>query len=503
VALTSIRKTTGSTAAAIEPKGLAHWHVHGGRVAAALRLASLLAAVLTTVWVNAAANGSATVIPPATMPNFRAVIAQSAAAVVGISVTGLHKVAPGESPFDLDDPFYQFFRGLPDFQLHVPSHSSAGSIAFHVQGSGFIIASDGLILTSAHVVHEAKDVTIKLNDLREFRAKVLGVDLATDIAVLRINAHSLPVVRLGDVQQLRVGDPVLAIGSPYGFEQSASQGIISAKDRSLPGATSVPYIQTDAAVNPGNSGGPLFDASGAVVGINSQIYSQSGGFQGLSFAVPINLALRVKDQIVATGHASHAQLGIAVQDVSQRLAKSFGLDRPGGALITFVGAPSAAASAGLLPGDIVTEFNSTSITRSAELIIRTGMAQPGETARITYWRDAALHSASVKLGTAMLALPESTREENEVESADLGLILRILTDEQRERLHIQNGLLIAGVSGASARAGLSPGDILLAVNSTPAKSIDQTSQLLSRGIEGVALLILRDGRSSFVCVERP
>jgi serine protease Do len=229
--------------------------------------------MLAAFCASAAGGGSEMAIPPAVAPNFRVIIAQSAPAVVGISVTGLHKLGLGESPFELDGPLFQLFRGLPDVQLRAPSRSSSGNIAFHVQGTGFIIANDGLILTSAHVVHEDKDVTIKLNDLREFRAKVLGVDTATDIAVLRVNAKDLPLVRLGDVHQLRVGDPVLAIGSPYGFEQSASQGIISAKDRSLPGETAVPYIQTDAAVNPGNSGGPLIDANGTVVGINAQISS--------------------------------------------------------------------------------------------------------------------------------------------------------------------------------------------------------------------------------------
>jgi serine protease Do len=235
----------------------------------------------------------------------------------------------------------------------------------------------------------------------------------------------------------------------------------------------------------------------------AQIYSQSGGFQGLSFAIPINLALKVKDQIFATGQASHAQLGIAVQDVSQRLAKSFGLERPGGALVTFVATPSAAALAGLRPGDIIAEVNGVPISRSAELINHTGMALPGETAQLKYWRDAVLHNVSVKLGTAKLTPPESTRDENDIESVNLGLILRVLTDEQRVQLRIQSGLLITGVSGASSRAGLSPGDILLAVNSTPIKSMEQSNQQLRRAAECVSLSIMRDGGSSYICVESP
>ena len=269
------------------------------------------------------------------VPDYRAIFKQAAPAVVGITVEGLHKVTAEERgqqggvPRGFEnDPFFQFFRGMPGLQQRgiVPPQPFRG------QGSGFIVSSDGLILTNAHVVREAKEVTVKLSDRREFTAKVLGSDPTTDIAVLRIEAKDLPTVRLGDAKRLEVGDPVMAIGSPYGFEQTATTGIVSAKGRSLPSDAVVPFIQTDAAVNPGNSGGPLFDASGAVVGINAQIYSQSGGFQGLSFSIPIDVAMKVKNQIVATGKASHARLGVTVQDLNQTLAESFGLKKPDGAL---------------------------------------------------------------------------------------------------------------------------------------------------------------------------
>jgi serine protease Do len=204
-------------------------------------------------------------IPGGTAPNWRAVVSQVGTAVVGVTVAGLHKAGPDEAPVDLNDPFFRFFRGLPGFQRQLPGSGQGGNEPFRSQGSGFIISSDGLIMTNAHVVREAKEVTIKLSDRREFKAKVLGTDTSTDITVLRVDVKNLPVVRLGDSHQLQVGDPVLAIGSPFGFEQSATQGIVSAKGRALPGDTSVPFIQTDAAVNPGNSGGPLFDSSGAVV----------------------------------------------------------------------------------------------------------------------------------------------------------------------------------------------------------------------------------------------
>ncbi len=255
---------------------------------------------------------------PGQLPNYRAIVKQAAPAVVGVTVEGTHKASledQGLPPGMEDDPFFKFFRGIP-------GHGGQGgrqnpSMPFRGMGSGFIIGADGLILTNAHVVRDAKDVTVKLSDRREYSAKVLGVDTATDIAVLKIDAKGLPVVRLGDPRSLEVGDPVLAIGAPYGLEQTATSGIVSAKGRSLPGDAVVPFIQTDAAVNPGNSGGPLFDGSGSVVGINSQIYSRSGGFQGVSFAIPINVALKVKDQIVATGKAEHGRLGVTVQDLNQ------------------------------------------------------------------------------------------------------------------------------------------------------------------------------------------
>ncbi len=274
------------------------------------------------------------------VPSYRAIFKQAAPAVVGVTVEGMHKMTAEEGggiqglpPGAENDPFFQFFRGMPGFQGRGRPNPQQ---PFRGQGSGFIISADGLILTNAHVVREAKEVTVKLSDRREFAAKVLGADPATDIAVLRIDAKNLPVVNLGDAKSLEVGDPVLAIGAPYGFEQTATQGIVSAKGRSLPGESVVPFIQTDAAVNPGNSGGPLFDGNGSVVGINAQIYSQTGGYQGLAFAIPIDVALKVKDQLVAHGKASHGRLGVTVQDLTQGLAESFGMAKPDGALVAGV-----------------------------------------------------------------------------------------------------------------------------------------------------------------------
>jgi serine protease Do len=266
-----------------------------------------------------------------TAPNYRAIVARNQAAVVGITTAGpmnisSHDFNSEEPNGDDDSPQAQFFRGLP-----IPQPRRHG--VQHAQGSGFLISADGLVLTNAHVVDGAKEVTVKLSDRREFKAKVLGADRSSDIAVLKIDGRDLPSVRLGDSDQLGVGDYVLAIGEPFGLEETATAGIVSAKGRSLPGDGYVPFIQTDAAVNPGNSGGPLFDASGNVVGINAQIYTNSGGYQGVSFAIPINLAVQIKDQIVKTGKVAHSRLGVEVQSLNQSLADSFNLKSPNGALV--------------------------------------------------------------------------------------------------------------------------------------------------------------------------
>jgi serine protease Do len=435
------------------------------------------------------------------VPNYRAIVKQSGPAVVGVTVQGMHKASleeQGLPPGAENDPFFQFFRGIPGMGQR--GRGANPSVPFRGQGSGFIISSDGLILTNAHVVREAKEVTVKLSDRREFSAKVLGSDPTTDIAVLRINAKDLPTVRLGDPRQLEVGDPVLAIGAPYGLEQSATQGIVSAKGRSLPGDTVVPFIQTDAAVNPGNSGGPLFDGSGAVVGINAQIYSQSGGFQGLSFAIPINVALKVKDQIVATGKASHARLGVTIQDLNQALAQSFGLERPDGALVANVAPNSAAAAAGLKSGDVITSVNGEAITRSGNLSSLIGMSAPGEKVKLKVWRDRAARDVEVKLGGADESAAQVADADGATQGGQLGLALRALTREERREAKIEQGMVVENVSGPAARAGIEAGDVLLAINGKPVQSIEQVKGVLQGKPKSVALLVQRDGEKIFVPV---
>ena len=351
------------------------------------------------------------------------------------------------------------------------------STPFRGMGSGFIISADGLILTNAHVVRDAKDVTVKLSDRREYTAKVLGVDTATDIAVLRVDAKDLPVVRLGDPSNLEVGDPVLAIGAPYGLEQTATSGIVSAKGRSLPGDAVVPFIQTDAAVNPGNSGGPLFDGSGSVVGINSQIYSRSGGFQGVSFAIPINVALKVKDQIVATGKAQHGRLGVTVQDLNQSLADSFGLKRVDGALVSNVAPDSAAAAAGLKSGDVITEVNGEPVIRSGSLSSLIGMSAPGERVKLKVWRDRAERDDRGQARRRREGR-QAGRRRGRGRRARRARPDAAAAHARREarRRRSTPGLVVEDVGGAAERAGIVAGDVLLAINGKTVQSVEQVQE---------------------------
>jgi len=438
---------------------------------------------------------------PGQVPNYRAIVKQSAPAVVGVTVEGTRKTSledQGLPPGLEDDPFFKFFRGIPGLGQRGRQNPS---LPFRGMGSGFIISSDGQILTNAHVVRDAKEVTVKLSDRREYTAKVLGIDTATDIAVLKVDAKDLPVVRLGDPKNLEVGDPVLAIGAPYGLEQTATSGIVSAKGRSLPGDAVVPFIQTDAAVNPGNSGGPLFDGSGSVVGINSQIYSRSGGFQGVSFAIPINVALKVKDQIVATGKAQHGRLGVTVQDLNQPLAESFGLKRPDGALVSNVAPNSAAAAAGLKSGDVITEVNGEPVIRSGSLSSMIGMSAPGERVKLKIWRDRSERTIEAKLGGAGTDEKTVADAGSGATQGSLGLSLRPLTRDEQRQAKVEGGLVVEDVEGAAERAGIVAGDVLLAINGKPVQSLEQVKSVLAGKPKSVALLVQREGEKIFVPVK--
>ena len=440
----------------------------------------------------------AVALPPAQLPNYRAIVQTQGPAVVGVTVAGLHKVGnadmddDGPSARGSDDPFFRFFRGIPGIRM-----PQQGAQPFRGQGSGFIISSDGLVLTNAHVVREAKQVTVKLSDRREYSAQVLGSDPATDIAVLKLDAKNLPTVQLGDPKAVQVGDYVLAIGAPYGFEQTATQGIVSAKGRSLPGDSVVPFIQTDAAVNPGNSGGPLFDASGRVVGVNAQIYSQSGGFQGLAFSIPVDVALKVKDQIVAHGKVEHARLGVTLQDLSAPLAASFGLGSPDGALVSSVMPDSAAAKAGLKAGDVITSVDGEPVHVAGDVSSRVGLARPGDKLKLELWRDKGRHSETVSLGRA----DKDTQEASAApEGGSLGLAMRPLERQELRGSGLDHGLLIERVTGPAQLAGVQPGDVLLALNGKPVQNIDQVRAAMKESPKSVALLVARDGQQIFVPV---
>jgi len=321
-----------------------------------------------------------------------------------------------------------------------------------------------------------------------------------DIAVLRVNATGLPTVKFGDPKSLQVGDYVLAIGAPFGFDQSATAGIVSAKGRSLPGDAYVPFIQTDAAVNPGNSGGPLFDAAGNVVGINAQIYTQTGGYQGLSFAIPIDVALHAKDQIVATGHASHARLGVMVQDLNQALAESFGLARPDGALVSSVDPDGPAAAAGLKPGDVITQVDGSTVERAGDLSSRIGSEAPGKRVTLKLWRDRSARDAEVKLAEAESGSMQAGHSGSD-EHGQLGLALRPLTRQERVERSLDHGLVVEEAGGPAARAGIQPGDVVLGIDGQPAHSVDQLRSVMRSRPRSVALLIERDGQKIFVPVK--
>ncbi len=451
------------------------------------------------------------------LPDFPLITERYGPAVVNISVTGSTKVsdnsAQAQDEADQDseaiasDPFLEFFRHFPQAQgfgkgQRPGRQGQSEAVPTRGQGSGFIVSSDGIILTNAHVVQGASEVTVKLTDRREYRAKVLGTDPKTDIAVLRIDAKNLPVVTLGKTSELRVGEWVLAIGSPFGFENTVTAGVVSAKGRSLPDDSAVPFIQTDVAVNPGNSGGPLFNARGEVVGINSQIYSRSGGYQGVSFAIPIDIAAKIKDQIVATGKVEHARLGIAVQEVNQAFADSFKLDKPAGALVSGVDKGGPADKAGLLPGDVIRQVNGQAIVSSGDLPAIIALAAPGESVKLDVWRQGTAREITARLGNIKdKASDQSAGNAGPQQLAGrgkLGLALRPLQPDEKQQAGLDSGLLVQQVSGPAALAGIQSGDVLISINGTPVKNIDQVRAAVAKAEKTVALLIQRGSDKIFV-----
>jgi len=368
-------------------------------------------------------------------------------------------------------------------------------------GSGFIVKSDGVILTNAHVVDKADVVTVKLSDKREFQAKVIGVDKLTDVAVLKIEAKDLPTVHIGSTKNSNVGDWVVAIGSPFGFDNTVTAGIISAKSRALPDEGYVPFLQTDVAINPGNSGGPLFNLNGEVIGINSQIYSRSGGYQGLSFAIPIDVAMGIEQQLLEKGKVSRGRLGIGVQSINQDLASSFGLQSPSGALVSNIEKNGPADKAGLEPGDVIVKFNGQSIDRSSDLPPMVANVKPGSTVSMEVWRNKQLKKLSVRIDEMQTAqagpavVPDS-------QQSKLGVSVRPLTSQELAQTQLKQGLLVEEVAkGPAATAGIQPGDVILAVNGDQVKNVNQLHDKLSQNGKNVALLVMRGESKIYVPVK--
>ena len=450
---------------------------------------------------------SATAATPMALPDFSQITARYGPAVVNISVTGTTKVS-NDSPMaqgdgsdgSPSDPMLEFFRRFQQGQGQGPGARGQQEMPTRGQGSGFIVSADGIILTNAHVVKDAKEVTVKLTDRREFRAKVLGADPKTDVAVLKIDAKNLPVATLGKTSDLKVGEWVLAIGSPFGFENTVTAGVVSAKGRSLPDDSAVPFIQTDVAINPGNSGGPLFNARGEVVGINSQIYTRSGGYQGVSFAIPIDIANKVKNQIVATGKVEHARLGVSVQEVNQAFADSFKLDKPEGALVSTVEKGSPAEKSGLQSGDVIRQVNGQAIVSSGDLPAVIGLAAPGDTVKLSVWRQGSPKELTATLVNANEKSTQVAGQQEAASQGKLGLALRPLEPEEKQQAGVDGGLLIQQASGPAASAGVQAGDVLLSINGVPVKSIEQVRTVVAKSDKSVALLIQRGDSKIFVPV---
>ncbi len=430
----------------------------------------------------------------ATLPDFSELAAKQGPAVVNISVTMNAQKADGSKRHftpDLDE--------LPPFLRNFPMPMPPQQGPSRGVGSGFIVSPDGVILTNAHVVADADEVTVKLTDRRELTAKVLGSDKTTDVAVLKIDARNLPFVKIGDSEKIRVGEWVVAIGQPYGFENTVTSGIVSAKYRSLPGESYVPFIQTDAAVNPGNSGGPLFNLRGEVIGINSQIFSHSGGSQGLAFAIPIDVAMQVKDQIQQYGKVSHGRLGVTIQEMNQALASSFGLKTANGALVSSVQKDEPAAKAGIDPGDVILKFDGKDIGRSDELPPLVAAMKPGSTATLDVWHNGIERELKLTLGTLE---DKTTVASGDAETGQgkLGVAVRPLSSEEKDTAELASGLVVEDVAGPAAKAGVRAGDIILSVNRTPVKSVGQLRELIAKSGKSVALLVQRDDARIFIPV---
>ena len=436
------------------------------------------------------------------LPDFTQLVEKQGAAVVNISTTQMVRGHPGLPQFpglSEDDPFYDFFRRFQPPQQKGPREQRSTSL-----GSGFIISADGYILTNAHVVDGAEEVTVRLTDKQEFKAKVIGTDRRTDVALVKIEATGLPKVTIGNPEQLKVGEWVAAIGSPFGFDNSVTAGIVSAKGRALPQESYVPFIQTDAAINPGNSGGPLFNLKGEVVGVNSQIYSRSGGYMGLAFAIPIDVAMDIANQLKAGGKVSRGWLGVVIQEVSKDLAESFGLSKPAGALVSSVEKNSPADKAGIEVSDVIQKFDGKPVESSSDLPRLVGATKAGKKVAVQVWRKGAAKELMLTVGDMPAEkIAQSGRSGGKSAKAAtnrLGLALSELSEAQLKELKISHGLLVEDVEGQAARVGIQRSDVIMSLNNKDVKTLEQFNQLLAQYKPGnsFALLVRRGNNALFV-----
>ncbi len=435
------------------------------------------------------------------LPDFTELVEKQGSAVVNISSTQIVRSAqafPGIPNLPKGDPFLEFFNR---FAPQIPRDRETQSL-----GSGFIISDDGYIMTNAHVVGSADGITVRLTDKREFKAKVIGVDKRTDVALIKIEAGGLPKITQGDPNILKVGEWVVAIGSPFGFDSSVTAGIVSAKGRSLPQENYVPFIQTDAAVNPGNSGGPLFNMKGEVIGINSQIYSRSGGYMGLSFAIPIDVAMEVSNQLRVSGKVTRGRIGVTIQEVTRDLAESFGLSKSGGALISSVEKGGAADKAGIQVSDVILKFDGKTVNSSGDLPRMVAATRPGSKVTVQVWRKGESKEVHVTVGEMpgddQMAQAGSTGPGESV--ARLGLVLSELSAEQKNELQVKGGLLVEEVKSTSAaRAELRRGDIILAIGNVEVGSVEQFNEALKQIAKGrnIALLVRRDDGVYYIALK--
>lgn len=450
------------------------------------------------------------------LPDFTDLAEKHGAEVVNISVTqSVHNNAPiGAFPgMEGDEQMQEFFKrfGIPLMpgMPGMPGQGGAPQPDYKSQslGSGFIISNDGYVLTNAHVINEADEIIVKLADKREFKAKIIGADKRTDVALLKIDATGLPKVTIGDSAKLKVGEWVAAIGSPFGLENTMTAGIVSAKGRALPQENFVPFIQTDVAINPGNSGGPLFNLAGEVVGINSQIYSRSGGSMGLSFAIPIDVAIDVSNQLKANGKITRGWLGIAIQEITKELAESFSMKNTNGALVAGVEKNGPADKGGLEAGDVITKFDGKAIGVSADLPRAVGATKPGKIAAVEILRKGSVKTLNIGVGEmpsdgSDTAAP-SSKPNGKVEANKIGLTLKELTVQQKKKLNGKNGLLVVESVGAAAQAGIRRGDVILGLNNNESQSVEQFNKQINAVAAGktVAVLVQRGEATLYVPIK--